>query len=412
MTQATTRQLLRLFVSLVSIWSCIRLNAQSITFGGNTVFKIGASTSFFAGGNTTFNGSLVNEGVIHTFSDIDFINNTQIGNIKVVGTTSQVLEGGALDVSNLELASTSVIEINADLVRVNGDFTVISGVAQPEEVGTLVVLGGFNPMGGFVEGTLVGVTSNQSVTFPMGVDQYANYITIGNTTPDVIMIVTCQIPPNSSDLIPTEEMVGIADEMEWVVRTDGETIDAQISVDYSGLDFLNFSNGQHIRADVYEPAIVIFQEGDTIYHALTSTEATPRNAASSTTEGRIFSSTAVTISAEPTRISVAWLPVVDDPEFFIPNVFSPNGFYEENRVFRPFFAGAEVSSISMAVYNAFNKPVFQYSNNGNDLDLNLIGWDGKLNGGQNAEEGVYYYVIEIIAGGQIYKKTSSVLLTN
>ena len=65
----------------------------------------------------------------------------------------------------------------------------------------------------------------------------------------------------------------------------------------------------------------------------------------------------------------------------------------------------------MAVFNAYNDQIYTYSQSGNDLNLEGVGWDGTVGGGQDAEAGVYYYRIELIAGGQVYSKTSAVLLT-
>ncbi|NQZ79073.1 MAG: gliding motility-associated C-terminal domain-containing protein, partial [Ekhidna sp.] len=150
---------------------------------------------------------------------------------------------------------------------------------------------------------------------------------------------------------------------------------------------------------------------DTIYSLLNSTDATPENAASSETSGRIVSNTTIVLDTTITRLNAAWIPIVDGPEFFVPNAFSPSGVYEENRVFRPFFVGAEITSISIAVFNNYNDQIYTYSESGNDLELESVGWDGRLQGGQDAEAGVYYYRIQLVADGQVYSKTSSVLLT-
>ena len=386
--------------------------SQTISLGERSLLSMGSNSSFFVGGNTQFKGELKNEGTIIGYGDLDFVDNTDIGRLILRSETDQEIRGGSLAIDEVEVNSSAVILIDVDTIRVEGNFDVVDGVIQTTETSSIVVKGIFNPGGGLIEGTIIGYTKDQPITFPMGVGGFANYISLGNTVSDLPLIVTCQVPPDLSQLLPTEEMIGIADEVEWIIQTQTDSTEALISVDYSGLDFLNFSNGRFINADVYEPALVVFQNGDTIYQALASLEATPRNIPSSETSGRIVSSTPIMIGPEPTKIAIAWIPVVDDPEFFVPNAFSPSAFEEENRVFRPFFSGGEVSSISMAIYDSFNKNIFSYTDSGEDLDLSSIGWDGKAKNGQNAVEGVYYYSIHLIADGQNYKKTSAVLLTN
>lgn len=404
----SSRKTLILLLSFVLTKACL---SQTITVGENSLLRIGSSSSFFVGGNTFFNGSLNNEGKIIGYSDLDFIDNDSIGNLQLVGADLQEIFGDSIVLEQLEVNSSANVLLQAAEVKVVGDLNVANGVIQISESSSLIVLGDFSPSEGFIEGSLTGFTKRNTVTFPMGTNGFSNYISLSNTLENIETNITCQVPPDFSTLLPTEDMVGISDEVEWIIQTAGETTNANISVDFSGLDFVNFSNGEAINADVYEPALVIFQAEDTIYHLLESVESTPKNGATNETEGRIVSEANVVIGPDPTKVAVAWIPIVDDPEFFVPNVFSPTGFYQDNRVFRPFFSGGKVSSISISIYNSFNQEIFSYKNSGEDLDLSLIGWDGKI-GASKAVEGVYYYIIKMIADGQLYQKTSSVLLAN
>ena len=305
-------------------------------------------------------GSVTNNGKIIGYGDIDFVNNANIGNLQLVGQGAQEIVGTSLVVNEFEVNSSSNVSIKADRLQVDDDFNVVNGAILTNELAALIVLGQFFSSRGFIEGTLTGFTKSDPVTFPMGAGGFSNYISLSNTTTDIETVITCQVPADVSTLLPTEDMVGIADEVEWIIQTTGETTEANISVDFSGLDFINFSNGQPINADVYEPVLAVFQEGDTIYHLLESIESTPQNGATNQTAGRIVSEATVMIGPDPTKISVAWIPIVDYPEFYVPNVFSPTGFYQENRIFRPFFSGGKVSSISISVYNSFNKEVYSY----------------------------------------------------
>ncbi|MEM6829625.1 MAG: gliding motility-associated C-terminal domain-containing protein [Bacteroidota bacterium] len=315
-------------------------------------------------------------------------------------------------IQDIEVNKQGDLNIETPRVLVSGMLDVTNGVIQAEEIDDLVVTGESDNTGqGYVEGSLIGISTGRPVTFPMGVNGFANYITFSSADPDIVFQVEC-VQPDPTTLLPTEDMVGIAGQVEWRVSTIEDSTNVEVTVDFSGLDFVNFSNGAAINSNLYEPAIVVFTENDTIFQALTSVAATPQNGASTQTSGRIESTDAIRISTTPTRIAVAWIPLVSGPQFFIPNTFSPNATYEENRFFRPFFSGGSLTSINITVYNTYNEPVYTYTQSGADLDLTLAGWDGRLNTGSNAEEGVYYYSIQLIADAQMYRKSGSVLLLN
>ena len=388
--------------------------AQNITFGESTTFTLSSGASFATnieatflgsftisdstatfGSNADFVGALNNSGTIVSAGDLNFRKNANVGSLRFVGSGDQSLDADTtLFVTNMEVNKTgnSNVVVMADSVRVSGNLDVASGVIQTENIDDLIVTGESSDDGdGYVEGKLVGVSSEDPVTFPMGINGFTNYITFTSSKPGLTLIVDC-VEPEPGSLLPTEEMVGISDDVEWQVRTISDSTSVTMTVNFSGVDLVNFTNGQAIRADAYAPALVVIQKGDTIYETLVSAEATPENTASSNTEGRIVTSSSIVITTDTTRLNVAWIPIVDDPEFFIPNVFSPDGFYEENRVFRPFFAGGEVDRVFLEVYNSYNDLVYNESDADN-VDLSQFGWDGKLRGGQTAEEGVYYYKI-------------------
>ena len=403
---------------------------QTTIFGDSTTFTLGTRTTFFTGGNATFEGAftigdssaiingdaeflgpLTTNGTIETGGDLNFHGNREVGSLRFTGTGDQsVTSTDTLFVTDMEVDKTGNLTVMSEQIFVEGNLDVTSGVVQTDDIDDLIVTGASSEEGiGYVEGKLVGESTGGPVSFPTGIDGFRNSITFSGTRAGIRLVVEV-VEPEPGTLFPTEEMVGIADQVEWQVRTIADSTEATMTANFSGVDLVNFSNGQSIRANQYAPALVILQKGDTIYTALNSSEATPVNQNLTQTTGRIVSTSTVMLDTAITRINVAWLPFVDGPEFFVPNVFSPDGFYEENRVFRPFFAGGEVTNVTMAVYNAYNSEVFRYAESGADLDLSLIGWDGRLGGGQPAEEGVYYYTIQLVADGQIYQQTSSVLL--
>jgi gliding motility-associated-like protein len=76
----------------------------------------------------------------------------------------------------------------------------------------------------------------------------------------------------------------------------------------------------------------------------------------------------------------------DDTELLIPNVFSPNG----DRVNDLFDIKGEClhSKFLIQIFNRWGVKVFETTDRYNS-------WDGRINGGPEAVDGVYYYVIDI-----------------
>ena len=393
--------------SVIPFILCLGVQAQSISFGDQTSLYIGENTIFFFGGNTSFDGSLTNDGDIVSYSDMDFVLNTEVGNIKFTGRDNQELNGDTLNAGNFVVDKQGTLTLLTDRVIVSGSLMTDNGVIDAEDEDDLLVSGSSEGAGeGYVEGKLVGISQGRPVTFPMGVNGSPNYVTINNLPDGAVVSVECRIP-DPTTLLPDEDMVGISDEVEWILRVTGDSINANVSVNFSGVDLQNFSNGQEIRSNGYEPAIVLFSKEDTLYHALNG-EVTSSDA--NFTEGAITSDESIWITNEGRRMSIALIPIIVEPTFFVPNAFAPNGTIEDNRIFRPYFAGAQISTITFSVFDSFNKEVYSVSETGTELDLTQYGWNGILSSGQEAPDGVYYYNVRIVAESNQYTKTGSVLL--
>lgn len=389
---------------LVSSQYCL---GQSITFGDQTSLYLGDGTTFFFGGNTTLNGTLTNTGTIVSYSDFDFVLNTDVGNIKFTGRLDQSLSGDTLDVGDFIVDKQGKLILLTDRVIVSGALKTTNGVIDAEDEDDILVSGSSDDLGsGYVEGKLVGISQGNPVTFPMGVNGSANYMTISSLPAGAIVSVECRVP-NQNSLLPDEDMVGISDEVEWILKVSGDSVNAQVSVSFSGVDLQNFSNGEAIRAFEYEPAIALYSKVDTLYHSLNGTVS---RASADFSSGVITSSDNILITNEGRRLSIALVPVIVEPTFFIPKAFAPNATIDENKIFRPYFAGAIISSITMTVYDSFNKEVYSINESGTELDLSQYGWNGILSSGQDAPEGVYYYNVRIIAESEEYSQTGSVLL--
>ncbi len=90
--------------------------------------------------------------------------------------------------------------------------------------------------------------------------------------------------------------------------------------------------------------------------------------------------------------------IVEKPEVFIPNVFSPNGDGVNDR-FQVDYTGQE--EITMEIIDRWGRPIVDIIRNPS------IGWDGFTREGGEASEGVYYYVVRI--GNRAYKGSLTLL---
>ncbi|MEP1093911.1 MAG: hypothetical protein ABJG78_02310 [Cyclobacteriaceae bacterium] len=385
--------------------------AQTTNLGGNATLWVGDQASFYFGGNTTFNGVLTNNGEIISYSDLDFVVNRTVGSLKFVGAGDQNLLGDTLDVTDMvvDKAGNSNVVLLTDRVVVAGQLDVTNGIVQAEEELDLLVSGTSDNTGnGFVEGKLVGLSTGRPVTFPMGINGSPNYITLSGTNSGTVFRVEC-IQPDPTTISGDVEIQSISTDVEWIVTSIGAGSDGQLTIDFSGVD-LSEPNVEAIRAEVYQTAIVALADGDSLFRVLSSVRSDLDDPMISPTTGTISVDDLISISENPTRLAVAWIPVVNDIEFFVPNSFAPNGNEIENRTFRPFFSGDEITNISFRVFNSLNAEVFSVSQSGSNLDLEFLGWDGVLPSGQEAPGGVYYYNVVLTSLTDQRTKAGAVLL--
>ena len=361
--------------------------------------------------DVTLNGKLNSNGTLSSNADIDFVDNSRVGKLKFVGASNQSIFGDTLYTESLEVnkANNSKLILESEQVIVEGSFQIVMGVIESEDDLDLIVTGtGGGADDGYVEGNLVGQIQNGPVTFPMGVNNFSNYITLSGNAQGAVVKVSCKVP-DPEKLIPTENMVGIADEVEWIITTTGEPFEATATIEFNGIDLANFSNGEFIRAQAYAPSVVKFGNEDTTYVDLGFASITESD---NETFGTITASQTFIVSQEPTNLAIALIPILLNPEFYVPNAFAPNAFLEENRTFRPYFAGAPVSRLNMRIWDSLQNTVYKADETADSIDLSEFGWDGILPDGQFADGGVYYYSVIIEAAGVEYKKAGSFLLTD
>jgi len=385
--------------------------AQTTNLGGSATLWVGDQASFYFGGNTTLNGVVTNNGTIVTYSDLDFVANTNVGSLKFVGDGDQNLSGDTLTIENVEVdkAGNSNVILLTDRIFIDGMLNVTNGVIQADDELDMIVRGSSDDTGqGFVEGKLVGLSTGQPVTFPMGINGSPNYITLSGTNSGTVFRVEC-IQPDPTTIKGDVDIQSISTDVEWLVSSLGAGSDGQISIDFSGVD-LSTPNIEVIRSKVYQAVIVALTEGDSLFRVLSSVRSDLDDPLISPTSGTISVDDLVSISESPVRLAVAWIPVAEGIEFFVPNSFAPNANEIENRTFRPFFSGDEITRISFTVFNSLNDEVFSVSESGSNLDLEFLGWDGVLPSGQDAPGGVYYYNVVLTSTTDQRSKTGAVLL--
>jgi hypothetical protein len=200
--------------------------------------------------------------------------------------------------------------------------------------------------------------------------------------------------------------------VEWIVEALEDSVEVTVSVTFSGVDLQNLSNGEFIRANAYQPTLQLFDEADTLFRALTTLSVSGTDA-DIPSRGVIETSDVITINNVPKRFAIGFSPVQTGPTYFVPNAFAPDGVLEENRVFRAYYTGppgTEILSVRFSIFNSFNKEVHNFSASGGAVDLTQSAWDGKLPGGQEAPEGVYYYKINLVSTEETISDAGSLIL--
>ena len=385
--------------------------------GDSTKLSIRSGATFFMGGNATLNGPLTNFGTIVSYRDLDFVRNTDVGNLKFVGDIDQSLSGDTIDVGSFELNKAGRLILLTGQVRATGGLTVTRGVIQSDDELDFIQAGSVDATGtGYVEGKMIGRLNNAATfTFPMGLTDangngFKNYLTLTANKPGTFVRVECR-RANPTFLFPDSLMDGIAEEVEWVVHVLGQdSVEASIALDYSGINLDPGTFPNLIRADIHEPAIAMFYREDTLHHALSTATATDNTVAR---DGYIESDQKVWITNAGRRFSIALVPLADGDVLYMPNAFAPNAAFEDNRIFRPFFVGDPITEISITITDSFNQPVYQVSDSGTSLDITQYGWDGFLPGGLEAPGGVYYYQVTLTtvnSGNNPHIRSGPVLL--
>jgi len=187
--------------------------------------------------------------------------------LRFVGRDDQTLMADdTLRVKQLILDKSGMLDLQLVRLIVEDKLDLVMGVLGAGSDTTLLVsgeiTGGSND--GFIEGKLIYLARSDVVNFPMGINGFYNALRLSNVTENTVIVVEARVP-DPTQLKPTEDMVGIADEVEWVITTMGDSMEVGVSAIFNGVDLIEFSNGQFIRAEGYAPTLVKFSLSDTLY---------------------------------------------------------------------------------------------------------------------------------------------------
>ena len=404
------------------------VNTGDAIYGGTTSFDgnvtNATNANLLLGSNTSFNLALTNDGAISVYSSatLDFKANKYLGTVNVVdsagldpiGEVVLLNTTDSIIFTNMNMSTSGKATLPAtQKILVTNELNLLSGIVNAKNQENFLVTGVANISPSrtagntYVEGKMVALSKNdRPVLFPMGLGDRANYMTLSSLRSGVVLKVEC-IEPDLSTLRSDDETWGLYGGVEWIVRAIDDTVNVAVSVLFPEVDVNNLTNASYIRADSISSTLQLHNGEEDIFHKLIS----QRISEDSTdpieliTYFKVDATDSVTITPQGRRFVIGVSPIQVEPLLYFPNVFAPSGQMEENRLFRPFFDGYEVTSINFRVYDSFNKIVYQTNHSGEMLDLSNIGWDGRLTSGLDAPEGVYYYDAQLTFNSLIGTQT-------
>ncbi|WP_109831537.1 hypothetical protein [Reichenbachiella versicolor] len=377
----------------------------------------------FASDVTFANDVLTNDGQISTVGSgtIDFTNNKYVGTINALDGVAEdgtpliidevilLSSADTLIIDNLSLSTQGKITLPQNPLSIETSLNIISGVVNAANQEAFIVKGETNVESNeltpaYIEGKMVGVTTERAKVFPMGINGNYNFITLNSSTPGVIVKVECR-ELEGDETQTDDETLGLAKEVEWTIQTvnPGDTAVVSVGVEFSGVDLQNSSN--FVRAKAYDASLQLYDTLDAVFHSLKTLGEPETDASIDLNDdieipslGIIKTSNNLQVTNTPVRFAIGYSPILLQPEFYIPNAFAPQGVFEENHVFRPYISGATVSRVDIRILDSYKSEIYRTSmsdETGEGLDLSSVGWNGTVDGGLDAPEGVYYYNIRL-----------------
>ena len=415
--------MLRFILLFLLVCNILQARTQGLMMGSSTSMTIGENSTVYFGTSASLSGTVENNGEIISSDSLDFQSNLETGAVRFVGTGEQSLAGDSLSIEQLSIENGGLLRLATPWAFIQDGLSLPTGSLLTDTDHRLLLDDEAVVSGdGVVLGPVLAVVGADPVLFPTGIGGAKNHITISSATPGTILRVSCELPDEAL-LIPAEDMIGIADEVQWSIATVGQqaaggrvdfdfnrqdVIDGGFaSVDFSGVDLQNFGQANTIRANDYEPALVYYSEADSAYRLLESSDVYDTDEISF---GKIETNSRLAFSSNPVLLSLAQVPVLSAPTFYVPTAFAPRGTYQENHIFRPYFTGGDVNTVSFSIWDSFNEEVHSFQRSDETIDLADASWNGRLPNDQEAPAGVYFFSVDISTSTGRYTKSGSVLL--
>ena len=367
---------------------------------------VGESAILSVDTDATLSGELINEGLLGTSGDLDLGNNSQLGNVIVFGDADQQISGGKLEVEHLEIDKLNRVIIQSEALNVKEELTLTNGILSVQNSSLFVESGSFTSTGreSFVEGAMsVAIAHSGRYTFPVGLA--GSYQGISFEVPAGDTVEVGAVEPDREAMIPGDSLIGLSDEVAWVINHKGEgKIESTLEADYTNLDLVRFPVENPIRANKYVPVIACrLTEGT--FRSLRQGAGSMDEVLSS---GQLVSLDKVALKDSSLMVAIGVMPVSDRLHFYVPTVFTPNGFQQENKSFRPFLIGAEIEKVELIVWDKFNHEVFAQSVTNPNMEE--IGWRGNTKNDSGAPQGIYFYSTVLTTSEGVFKKAGTVFL--
>lgn len=358
--------------------------------------------------SATFSGTLDNSGLLQLEKDVDFGDNHTIGSILLTGPSNQQIIGTTLSAMNFSMAKSGALTFKAERLEVTNTLNLSSGFIHTGGTALRVIGGsitGGSPAS-YIDGSLTQVSNGDPLYYPLGLNGNFNSLTVEKSKPGDEIKVGLEVPI-ASQLIPGDSLIGLADEIGWVITKESTgPVLTTFVIDFEGIDLAAVPNSSGIKASRFCPVISYLDPQLNAYQPLGIRELLDTDSLS---YGILSSSKPLSLTSLPQFISIGKMPLLDGAKFFVPNVFSPSSAKYENKAFRPFLAGVEVADFRMTIWDGLNNQV--YSDHQSNVMLEDVGWDGSISGDNYAAEGVYYYSISVSTpSGDFSKKGSFILL--
>jgi hypothetical protein len=364
-------------------------NLQSfgdLTLGANSRSWILGNVTFSPASRTLSQGILEAAGNWQSLGDFTKGENSEF---IAAGSDDQIIEFSSITFPKLTMAGSGRTTIRAEeiLIPEGGEIDFQNGILRVEPGTNLLVENGAEVLGGndgsFVDGIMsrAATGGGDPLYYPVGDGDQFNPITLQDIQAGTgRYVISAQLAsPNSIDPLPAEDVVGVSSSNMWTLQLqEGEIDSAAIFIDFANEDLSEeaFVNYNPVNAEFIIPVVVA---ADSLPGEFVSLGTGSLEASDSLTFGLITSDDKISFSGNTKYIALGRAPIISpNLRYYIPDVFSPSDFRQENRAMRVFGEFIdETADFEFTIYNEFNRQMYTTDS---FQEANEVGWDGTFNG--------------------------------